>query len=273
MAGTVAGRRRSGIAAWGAAGTGRRGGRGSAGGAALRRRALPRGPRRAPGRQIEAGLAQREAQTSFERAEVAARRGAQQRGLGAGGEFPVPVAGLPPALHRPQGVGEAGAERGVPSAVAAAVAEIVKTLRRTAERCSASDVLVALDDVLGAATDLGPYHGVLAEWPMSLGTGPINEGFDAAMLHNLLGFVDTEVAGHTFLTVFDAAIRARVDTRGYLTIDVGRRNIRDCVWGRSREAVRAQGRVLYGWAAAGYGDDWFAIDSLNELVGAGGQRS
>ena len=160
-----------------------------------------------------------------------------------------------------------------PLALDRAVAEIVKTLRRTAERCSASDVLVALDDVVGAATDLGLYHGVLAEWPMSLGTGPTNAGFDAAMLHNLLGFVETEVAGYTFLTVFDAAIRARVDTRGYLTIDVGRRNIRDCVVGRSREAVRAQGRVLYGRAAAGYGDDWFAIDSLNELVGAGGQRS
>ena len=108
---------------------------------------------------------------------------------------------------------------------------------------------------------------------MSLGAGPMKPEFDAAMLRNLLGFVETEVAGNTFLAVFDAAIQARVDTQGYLTIDVGRRNIRDCVVGRGREAVRAQGRVLYGRAAAGYRDDWFAIDSLNELVRSGGQRS
>ena len=153
------------------------------------------------------------------------------------------------------------------------VADIMATLRRTAERCPAPDVFLAFDELFRAGADLGLYHGVLAEGPMSLGAGPMKPEFDAAMLRNLLGFVETEVVGNTFLAVFDAAIQARVDTRGYLTIDVGRRNIRDCVVGRSRQAVRAQGRVLYGRAAAGYGDDWFAIDSLNELVRSGGQRS
>ena len=154
-----------------------------------------------------------------------------------------------------------------------AVADIVETLRRTVEKCPAADVLVALDDLLGAEADLGLYYGVLTEGPMSLRTGPMTAEFDAAMLHNLLGFVEMEVAGNTLLTVFDAAIQARVDTQGYLTIDVGRRNIRDCVVGQNREAVRTRGRVLYGQAAAGYGNDWFAIESLNELVGSGSQRS
>ena len=153
------------------------------------------------------------------------------------------------------------------------VVDIVATLRRTAERCPAPDVLLALDDLFRAGGDLGLYHGVLSEGLMSLGAGPMKPEFDAATMHNLLGFVETEVAGNTFLAVFDAAIQAGVDSRGYLTINVGRRNIRDCLVGRSREAVRAQGRVLYGRAAGGYGDDWFVIDSLNELVRFGGQRN
>lgn len=153
------------------------------------------------------------------------------------------------------------------------VADIVATLRRTAERCSEPDVLVALDELFRAGPDLGLYHGVLSEGPMSLDAGPIKPELDAAMLRNLLGFVEAEVGGIVFLAVFDAAIQAKVDTRGYLTINVGSRNIRDCVVGHSREAVRAQGRELYGRAAAGYGDDWIATDSLNELVKSGGQRS
>ena len=153
------------------------------------------------------------------------------------------------------------------------VADSVATLRRTAERCPAPDVLLALDELFRAGADLGLYVGVLAEGPMSLGTGPIKPEFDAAILRNLLGFVETEVAGNTFLAVFDAAIHATVDTQGYLTVDVGHRNIRDCVVGRSSEAVRAQGRVLYGRVAAGYGDDWFAIDSFNEWVNRARDRS
>ena len=150
------------------------------------------------------------------------------------------------------------------------VVAAIGTLCRVASRANAQEIRLSMENVLSRCGELSLYHGVLTEAQMALGSQhpmPTDPPCDHEMLHNVIGMVDVEVGAYTFLALFDAGIiQASIKEQGNIMIDLGLRNLRDCLVGQDREAVRARAQVVYDECAARYGDDWLSIGSLNALV-------
>ena len=147
------------------------------------------------------------------------------------------------------------------------VVAAIGTLRCVASRSNANDIRLSMADVLSSYPELSLYHGILTEAQVAFGsTDPTELPCAHETLHNVIGMVDVEVGAYTFLTLFDAGIKTSIDEQGNLTIDLGRRNVRDCLVDKGREVVRARGHAVHDECAGGYGDDWLAIGSLNELI-------
>ena len=145
----------------------------------------------------------------------------------------------------------------------------IGTLRRVASRSDAKDIRLSMVDVLSSYGELSLYHGVLTDAHVAFrSTDPIDPPCNHEMLHNLIGMIDVEVGEYTFLTLFDAGINTNIDELGVLAVDLGRRNTRDCLVGKGREVIRTRGQTVHDEYAAGYGDDWLAIGSLNAVVEA-----
>ena len=140
------------------------------------------------------------------------------------------------------------------------------TLARIAAQCQAVDITLSMNDVVTNFAELSFYHGVLGDAQITIEEHLADQSLDYEALHNLIGFIDVEVGDFTFLTVFDAAIETRIDKRGHLIVDLGHRNVRDCLVGMERETVRLQGQAAYEQYVSAYGDDWVGIGSLNVLV-------
>ena len=107
----------------------------------------------------------------------------------------------------------------------------IRTLGIAAGRSQATEVTLSLDEVMSAHAELMVYCGVLTADRVGLSTESIGPSFDHEALCNL-GYIDLQVVAHTFLTLFDAPTETRVDERGNLVVELGRRNVRDCVVGR-----------------------------------------
>lgn len=150
------------------------------------------------------------------------------------------------------------------------VLDAMGTLRRVAFRANAHKVRLSMEQVLCCLGELWLYHGVLSDVQMAWECQhpiPGDPPCDHEVLRNVIGMFDVEVGAYTFLAVFDAGIvQVGAEKQGNLRIDLGRRNLRDCLVGNGREAVRERAQVVYDECADGYGDDWLAIGSLNELV-------
>lgn len=149
------------------------------------------------------------------------------------------------------------------------VVAAIGTLYRVASRSDAKDIRLSMMDVLSSYGELSLYHGVLTDAQVAFRSmDPTDPPCDHEMLHNLIGMVDVEVGEYTFLTLFDAGINTNIDDLGVLTVDLGRRNTRDCLVGKGREVIRARGQAVHDEYAAGYGNDWLSIGSLNALIEA-----
>ena len=146
------------------------------------------------------------------------------------------------------------------------VAEVVGLLKTVAERSNASRVELSLDDVIAAHDELKLFWGVLGPAKVRLQRVASGRPWEDGLLRNLLGFIDVEVGGHTFLALFDAAVQAHVGEPRQLVFEFGRRNLRDCLVGEGRRRVRERGRAIYEQCGGGYGDDWLPIGNLNELM-------
>ena len=146
------------------------------------------------------------------------------------------------------------------------VATAIATLRDLASKSPHPEMTLSLNDVLAKYRELRFYLDVLSDAQMSMQCGPQGQGFDPAELKNFLGFVDVEVGEYTFLTLFDADIEARLDASGGLKIELSARNARESIVGVGRQTVRSQGQEIYERQTAGYGDHWFVVGNLNELI-------
>ena len=156
-----------------------------------------------------------------------------------------------------------------PSRLDRSVAAAIGTLRCVASRSDVTDIKLSMADVLYSYRELSLYHKILTEAQVVFGsTDPTDFTCAHETLHNLIGMVDVEVGAYTFLTLFDAGITTSIDEQGSVMIDLGQRNARDCLVGKDRELVRARGQAVHDDCAAGYGDDWLAIGSLNEVIEA-----
>ena len=146
------------------------------------------------------------------------------------------------------------------------VATAIATLRDLASRSPHPYLTLSLNDVLAKYRELRFYLDVLSNAEMSMQSRPHSQAFDPAELKNFLGFVDVEVGEYTFLTLFDADIEACLDASGELKVQLGARNERESIVGVGRQTVRSLGQETYERQTAGYGDHWFAVGSLNELI-------
>ena len=133
-------------------------------------------------------------------------------------------------------------------------------------RAHATGITLSMDEVMSANPSLLFYFQFFTAENVTFQGDAIDPPIDHNALHNLLGYVDVNVGDYTFLTLFDSPIKTRVDTQGKLVFDCGPRNVRDCVVGDDRNKVRAKGHAIYEQYGEGYGDDWLAIGSINEII-------
>ena len=137
-------------------------------------------------------------------------------------------------------------------------------LNTVGKKGAGGGVRLSLEQVMSAFGELIVFGGTLGTADARLdtvasGSHPLEGGFT-----NLLGFIDVEVGDYTFLALFDAAVETRFVDEGQRIVELGPRNIRDCVVGKGREAIRAQGQRIF--KCCEYGPDWLAIGSINELI-------
>ena len=137
---------------------------------------------------------------------------------------------------------------------------------RSLRRGNAGGIVLSLDDVTSAYGELTIFWGILGVAEVQLHTEATGRLLEDGRLKNLLGFIDVEVGGHTFLALFDAAVETHIEEPRKLVVELGRRNLRDCVVGEGRETVREKGRAIYEQCGGGYGEDWLAIGSVNALI-------
>ena len=146
------------------------------------------------------------------------------------------------------------------------VAGAIGVLKTVAERSNAGGIALSLEDVTSAHGELIIFWSILHEAEVQLHTEASGRLLEDGRFRNLLGFIDVEVGDHTLLAVFDAAIETHIEEPRKLVVQLGRRNLRDCVTGKGRETVRAKGLAIYEQCGGGYGEDWLPIGSVNELI-------
>ena len=146
------------------------------------------------------------------------------------------------------------------------VAATLATLRHVATRSGTRDIALSMMDVASSYGMLTLIHAVVGEAKITLRTDQGDILNAPSKFHNLIGFMDVNVGDYTFFVVLDCAIEIRTDEQETLSIDLGRRNVRDCVVGKSRPTVCSQGKAAYERYAKSYGDDWLSIGSLSALI-------
>ena len=160
-----------------------------------------------------------------------------------------------------------------PNALDRRLSAAIRMLGDAALRGHATELTLSMDEVMSAHPPLMFYFDLLTADQAGFQINSIDPPVDHNALHNVLGYVDVKVGDYTFLTLFDSAIKTRVDARGNLLIDCGPRNIRDCVVGNDREKVHAKGQAIYEQCGDGYGDDWLVVGSVNEVIESSVQPS
>ena len=153
------------------------------------------------------------------------------------------------------------------------IASAIRMLGDSAQRAQAGHITLSINEVLSALHPLMFYFGVLTYGQFGLLIESFGASVEHKKLHNLLGYVDVTVGEYTVLTLFDCAIETEVDENGNLLVDWGPRNMRDCVVGSDREDVRAKGQAIFEQCGGGYGDDWWALGSINARVESSSQAS
>ena len=146
------------------------------------------------------------------------------------------------------------------------LAGAIGVLKSVAERSNAGRIELSLDDVVAAHGELMIFWGILGVAEVQLLTAASGRLLEDGLLKNLVGFIDVEVGDYTFLALFDAAVQTHIEEPQKLVVKLGRRNLRDCVVGKGRQTVRARGRAIYEQCGGGYGEDWLAVGSVNELI-------
>ena len=153
------------------------------------------------------------------------------------------------------------------------VAAGIGALNTIAKRSSESGLKLSLDEVMAAHGGLMVFWSILGVAEVQLHTEASGRLLEDGLLKNLLGFIDVEVGNHTFLALFDAAVETNIEEPRRLIVELGPRNLRDCVVGEGRETVRAKGRAIYEQCGGGYGEDWLAIGSVNALIESNANES
>ena len=142
----------------------------------------------------------------------------------------------------------------------------IRMLGDAARRGQATDLTLTMEEIMSAHPPLTFYYDLLTADQAGIQVTSIEPSIDHNLLNNLLGYVDVQVGDCTFFTLFDCAIKTRVDAQGKLIAEFGPRNLRDCVVGNDREKVLAKGQAIYDQCGGGYGDDWLAVGSFNAVV-------
>ena len=146
------------------------------------------------------------------------------------------------------------------------LAAAIRLLGDLALRGQARDLTLSIEDVLSAHLPLMSYFNFFTAHQLGCQVSGLDGSVNYETLKNLLGYVDVTVGEYTILTLFDCAIETRVDENGNLLVDWGPRNVRDCIVGSDREEVRDKGQAIFEQCGGGYGDDWWALGSVNEMV-------
>ena len=146
------------------------------------------------------------------------------------------------------------------------VSAAIGLLNTVAKRSNKGGMELSLDEVISAHGELMVFWSILSAAEVQLHTEADERLLEDGLLRNLLGFIDVEVGDHTFLALFDAAVETHIEEPRRLVVELGSRNLRDCVVGEGRETVRAKGRAIYEQCGGGYGEDWLAIGSVNALI-------
>ena len=126
-------------------------------------------------------------------------------------------------------------------------------------RAGVSTVQLSLFNLQNSLKLLSVLHGILTARDIKLKLELVSEWKSENSISQILGYIDVEVGGFSFLVIFDAPVSMQIVSENFIEITCGERTLRDCFVGKDADSVLLAGQTCYEEQSNFYGA-WLSID-------------
>lgn len=145
-------------------------------------------------------------------------------------------------------------------------ANITKTLLDIQSRAGVSTVRISLFDLQSSLQKLSVLRGIITAKDMKLNLKPGPEWKYETSISHILGYIDVEVGGFTFLIIFDASVSERPVPEDFIELKCGERMARDCFVGKDTDSVLSAGQICYEEQSNLYGPECLGVGNFRDFI-------
>ena len=145
-------------------------------------------------------------------------------------------------------------------------ANITKILMDIQSRAGVSTVQISLIDIQNSLKKISLLHEILTANVMKLNLELDHDLNNKTSISCILGYIDVEVGGVTFLVIFDALVSERRIPENLIELTCGERRLRDCFVAKDADSVLLAGHTSYEEQSDLYGPECLGIGNFQDII-------
>lgn len=145
-------------------------------------------------------------------------------------------------------------------------ANITKELLDIQSRAGVPTVQFSLFDLQNSLKILSVLHDILTPRGIKLNLKLVSEWKDEDSISQILGYLDVEVGGCTFLVIFDAPVNMQHASGNFIELICGQRMLRDCFVGKDAGSVLSAGQTSYEEQCDLYGPECLGVGNFRDYI-------
>lgn len=145
-------------------------------------------------------------------------------------------------------------------------ANITKELLDIQSRAGVPTVQFSLFDLQNSLKILSVLHDILTPRGIKLNLKLVSEWKYENSISQILGYIDVEVGGCTFLVIFDAPVNMQHASGNFIELICGQRMLRDCFVGKDAGSVLSAGQTSYEEQCDLYGPECLGVGNFRDYI-------
>ena len=133
-------------------------------------------------------------------------------------------------------------------------------------RAGVSTVQLSLFNLQNSLKLLSVLHGILTARDIKLKLELVSEWKSENSISQILGYIDVEVGGFSFLVIFDAPVSMQIVSENFIEITCGERTLRDCFVGKDADSVLSAGQTCYEEQSNFYGPECLSVGNFRDFI-------
>ena len=145
-------------------------------------------------------------------------------------------------------------------------AKITEELLDIQSHTGVPTVQFSLTDILNSSKILSALYGILTAEDIKLNLELVSEWKYGNSISHIIGYIDVEVGGYTFLVIFDAPVSMQLAPENIIELTCGERTVRDCIVGEDTDSVLSAGKTSYEEKSELYGPECLSLGNFRDYI-------